>query len=182
MRHIRTRRRFKVILILLFIMCLTVFLENRIEDLVPQLKSLAEAKVEDALGGKVNFTIGSIDGGIIHPIVLNDIRVSQRDVSQLTQSLVIDSIRTNYYAKDIINAIVGSALPPLLNKNSSAYINFSVKSGEIRGFIGVLGDLSDSKIDGYLMLFNRGRINFSGHTKDGKSFSDTGSKLMNEFT
>ncbi len=168
MRHIRTRRRFKVILILLFIMCLTVFLENRIEDLVPQLKSLAEAKVEDALGGKVNFTIGSIDGGIIHPIVLNDIRVSQRDVSQLTQSLVIDSIRTNYYAKDIINAIVGSALPPLLNKNSSAYINFSVKSGEIRGFIGVLGDLSDSKIDGYLMLFNRGRINFSGHTKDGK--------------
>ncbi|MBU0605570.1 MAG: hypothetical protein KKH77_04705, partial [Candidatus Omnitrophica bacterium] len=81
MRHVRTRRRFKVILILLFIICFTVFVENRVQDLIPQLKSLAEAKVEDALGGKVDFSIGSIDGGIIHPIVLSDIRIRQADAS-----------------------------------------------------------------------------------------------------
>lgn len=168
MRHVRTRRRFKVILILLFIICFTVFVENRIQDLIPQLKSLAEAKVEDALGGKVDFSIGSIDGGIIHPIVLSDIRIRQADASRLLQSLVIDSIRTNYYIKDVVSALAGRELKPLLDKNSSAYVNFSIKGGDIKGFVGLYGDLSDSKIDGYLILYAGSRIDFSGRIKDGK--------------
>ncbi len=168
MRYVRTRRRFKVILILLFVVCFTVFIENRIEDLIPQLKSLAEAKVENALGGKVDFSIGSIDGGIIHPIVLSDIRIRQADASKLLQSLVIDSIRTNYYIKDVVSALAGRELKPLLDKNSSAYVNFSIKDGDIKGFVGLYGDLSDSKIDGYMILYGLNRINFGGYTKDGK--------------
>ena len=172
MRHIRARRRYKVILILLCMICFTVFVENRIEDLIPQLKSLAEAKVEDALGGKVNFSIGSIDGGIIHPIVLNDIRIKRMDASQFAQSLAIDSIRTNYYIKDVIKAVGGSDLSPLLDKNSTTYVKFSLKDGEIKGFVGLYGDLSDSKVDGYLTLFRGDRINFSGYIKDGKFYAE----------
>lgn len=166
MRHFRTRRRFKVILILLFGMCSIVFVENRIEDLVPQLKSLAEAKVEEALGGTMNFSIGSIDGGLVHPIVLNDIRIRQKDASQFVQSLVIDNIRTNYYVKDIIRALGGSELPALLNKDSRAYVSFSVKNGDIKGFVGISGNLVDAKVDGYLIFSRKHKINFSGHIKD----------------
>ncbi|MFH1189999.1 MAG: hypothetical protein V1682_04845 [Candidatus Omnitrophota bacterium] len=168
MRHVRTRRRFKIILILLFIICFTVFIENRIEDLIPQLKSLAEARVEDALGGKVEFSIGSIDGGMVHPIVLNDIRIMQADASRLFQSLVIDSIRTNYYLKDVVRAMAGRELKPLLDKTSSAYVKFSAQGGDIKGFFGLYGDLSDSKIDGYLLLYGTDRIDFTGGMKDGK--------------
>lgn len=172
MRHIRTRRRFKVILILLCILCFSVFIENRIEDLIPRLKSLAEARVEDAFDGKVNFSIGSIDGGVINPIVLNDVRIEQKDASQLLQSLVIDSIRTNYRIKDIIGAVSGSELPPLLNKDSHTYVNFSVKNGEMRGFFGVYGELSNSKIDGYIILSGKDRINFSGYLKGNKFYAE----------
>ena len=172
MRHIRTRRRYKVILILLCIICFTVFVENRVEELVPQLKSLAEAKVEDALGGRASFSIGSIDGGIIHPIVLNDIRIKRMDASQFAQSLAIDSIRTNYYIKDVIKAVSGSELSPLLDKNSTAYVKFSGLNGGIRGFIGLHGDLSDLRIDGYLTLFHKDRINFSGYSKNGKFYAE----------
>ena len=155
-------------MILLFIICSIIFVENRVQDLIPQLKSLAEAKVEDALGGKVDFSIGSIDGGIIHPIVLSDIRIHQADASRLFQSLAIDSIRTNYYIKDVISALTGRELKPLLDKNSSAYVNFSVKGGDIKGFVGLYGDLTDSKIDGYLIFYAGSRIDFSGCVKDGK--------------
>ncbi|MCX5678360.1 MAG: hypothetical protein NTY76_04555 [Candidatus Omnitrophica bacterium] len=172
MRHIRTRRRYKVILILLCIICFTVFVENRVEDLIPQLKSLAEAKVEDALGGKASFSIGSIDGGIIHPIVLNDIRIKRMDASQFAQSFAIDSIRTNYYIKDVIRAVSGSELSPLLDKNSTTYVKFSVKNGDVKGFVGLHGDLSDSRIDGYLTLFHDDRINFSGYIKNGKFYAE----------
>ncbi len=172
MRHIRTRRRYKVILILLCIVCFTVFIENRVEDLIPQLKSLAEAKVEDALGGKASFSIGSIDGGVIHPIVLNDIRIKRMDASQFAQNLAIDSIRTNYYIKDVIKVMTGSELSPLLDKNSTTYIKFSAKNGGVRGFIGLHGDLSDSRIDGYLTLFRGDRINFSGYIRNGKFYAE----------
>jgi len=167
-RHIRTRKRFKIILVLLFVICLVVFIENRIEDLIPGLKRLVEARVEDALGGRFSFSIGSIGGGIVHPIVLNDIRIKSKGASQFVQSLVIDSIRTNYRTRDIVLAMCGSELPPLLNKNSSAYVNFSFKNGEIKGFVGLNGDLGDSKVDGYLIFFDKNRINFSGLIKDGK--------------
>ncbi len=168
MRHIRTRRRFRVILILLFTICFIVLIENRIEGLAPRLKSMAEAKVEDALGGKADFFIGSIGGGLVHPIVLSDIRIKQRDPSQLLQSLVIDSIRTNYYIKDIVGALTGSDLPPLLDKNSTTYVNFSMKRGEIKGFFGLYGDLSDAKINGYVILSGKYKISIIGHIRNGK--------------
>lgn len=166
MRHIRTRRRFKIILILLFVICLAVFIENRIQDLAPQFKSLAQARIEDAMGGKMSFSIGSIGGGVVHPIVLNDIRIKQKDGSQFVQSLVIDSIRTNYYIKDIVKAMGGARLPPLLNRHSTTYVNFSVKNGDIKGFVGLYGDLTDSRIDGYLIFRGSYRLNFSGNIKN----------------
>jgi len=47
-------------------------------------------------------------------------------------------------------------------------VNFSFKDGDIKGFVGLNGDLGDSKVDGCLVLFDRKKINFSGHIKDGK--------------
>ena len=73
MRHIRFRRRFKIILTLLLVLCVLVFVEGRIEAFVPQLKGLAELKVEETLNNHFKFSIGSIDGGILCPFVLNDI-------------------------------------------------------------------------------------------------------------
>ena len=167
MRHIRTRRRFKVILTLLFTICLIVFIENRIEDLAPHLKRMAEINVEKAMEGKADFSIGSISGGIIHPISLNDIRIKQNNGSRLTQSIVIDGIRTNYYLKDIIRAICTQELPPLLDKKSRTYINFSIRSGDVKGFVGLHGDLGDARIDGYLLLLGRHKVNFGGYIKNG---------------
>ncbi|MBN2453164.1 MAG: hypothetical protein JXB40_02740 [Candidatus Omnitrophica bacterium] len=165
MRHIRTRRRFKIILALLCIVCFMAFVESRIEDLIPQLKSLAEARVEEALGGGIKFSIGSIDGGLIHPIVINDIRIGRANAMRLTQSLVIDNIRTNYYIKDIIRAAGGGGLPPLLNRDSWTYVNFSLNNADIKGFAGLYGSLADSKIDGYLVLRGGEKIKFAGSIK-----------------
>lgn len=167
MRHIRTRRRYRFILFLLFVICLTVFVENRIEDLLPQLKSVAEAKVEDAMGGRVSFSVGSISGGIVHPMVLNDIRMRKKGSSEFSEDLVIDSIRTSYYFKDIIKVMGGRELPPIINRNSSAYVKFSVNRGSVKGFIGLYGDLTDSRIDGYLSLRGGSKINFGGGIKSG---------------
>lgn len=153
---------------MLFIICFIVLIENRIEALMPRLKNMAELKVEDALRGKTDFSIGSVEGGLVHPVVLNDIRIKQRDQSQLFQSLVIDSIRTNYYIKDIVGALTGSDLPPLLDKDSTTYVNFSMRKGDIKGFFGLSGDLRDAKINGYFVLSGRHKINYSGHITDGK--------------
>ena len=75
MRHIRVRRRFSTALILLLAVCVVLFIEDRIEAFAPEVKSFAESKIEDAFGGKIKLAIGDIDGGLLHPITFNDIKI-----------------------------------------------------------------------------------------------------------
>ncbi|EFK95625.1 secreted protein, partial [sediment metagenome] len=55
MRHLRTRRRYKVVLLFLLALCATLFIESRIEALIPDLREYAESRVEKALGGMVDL-------------------------------------------------------------------------------------------------------------------------------
>ena len=66
MRNIRTRRRLKFVLTVLLIVCVVLFIEDRIEAFVPQMKNFAESRIEDALGGKIKLSIGDVDGGLLH--------------------------------------------------------------------------------------------------------------------
>ena len=75
MRNIRARRRFKALLILLLAVTIIMFFESRIEAFAPQFKTLAESRIEGAFGNKIDISIGSIDGGIVRPFVLRDIKV-----------------------------------------------------------------------------------------------------------
>ena len=166
MRHIRTRRRYKAILILLFAACLALFFETRLQALVPELKRFAEMKVEDTLDGKIQLSIGSIEGGILQPFVFRDIAIRGKKDSVVFQSLVIDSIRTNYRIWDLVSRKKdGSVAANLLEKNSSTYIKFSMRNNGLAGFLGIEGDLLDSRVTGYLTGLGKEKVEFSGRIK-----------------
>ena len=101
MRRIRARRRFKILLAVLLAACIMVFAEDRIEAFVPQVKNFAELKLGEMLGGGSRISIGSIEGGILHPIILNSIRIVDRKGASFASSVDIDSIKTNYRIWDV---------------------------------------------------------------------------------
>ena len=74
MRSIRARRRFKATLIFLLTLSVIAFFESRIEAFAPELKVLAEDRIEGIFGKNLDISIGSIDGGIFRPITLRDVR------------------------------------------------------------------------------------------------------------
>ncbi len=166
MRHIRTRRRFKLILITLFVVCIMLFIESRIESFVPHLKSYAESRIEDALGGKLKFSIGSIDGGILRPFTFNDIKISNRKDGALLPSIDINNIRTNYRLWHVLLNRRDYSFASVLPFDSHVYINFTTRNKDLSGFIGFEGDLLDSKVKGYITLFDRDRIDFIGRVKE----------------
>lgn len=112
--------------------CLVLLFETRVGSLLPRLRGIAEARAEEILGNKIRLSIGSISGGILHPFVFSDIKIKDKNDTLLAPSLVIDSIRTNYRLRDL-----------LLNKKDQ-------------------GDLLNSKVKGYILFFNKDRIEFSG--------------------
>lgn len=114
---------------------LALLLEARVGSLLPDLKGLAEARAEEMLGNRIMLSIGSIDGGILHPIVFSDIKIKDRGNALMATSLVIDSIKTDYRLWDLV-----------LNK----------KTGR---------DLLKSKVKGYVLLFDKERIEFSGDVR-----------------
>ena len=102
MRHTRTRRHFKFILSLLLAGCLLLFLEERIEAFVPDVRNFTQARIEEALGNRVRLSIGGIDGGILHPITLNDVRINDSRTAPVIPSLVISSVKTGYRVWDLL--------------------------------------------------------------------------------
>jgi hypothetical protein len=86
-------------------MCVTVFTENRIEAFVPQVKNFAELKLGEMLGGGSRVSIGSIEGGILHPIILNNIRIVGSEGAALASPVDIDSIKTDYRIWDVFSRI-----------------------------------------------------------------------------
>ena len=166
MRHIKARKRFKLILKMLFIICLVLFFESRIEAFAPQVKNFAILKIEDTFSGKLKLSIGSLDGGILHPFVLNDIKIKDKKGALLFSSLDISSIRTNYRIWDVLlKAKDSSVLSQVLARDSRVYINFVTKDGRASGFVRLDGDLANSGLKGYVNFAGMNRIDFDGNVK-----------------
>ena len=166
MRQARSRRRFKLVLSVLFILCFILFVENRIEAFVPEVKNFAEAKVEEALNGRVKFSIGSLGGGILNPLTINDAKVRDNN-SQALPYMVISSIRTNYRIWDILFAKKdASAISSILSGLARVDVNFITINKEASGFVRLENDSSALRLTGYVNLLYEDRIDFSGTVKE----------------
>lgn len=102
MRHTRIRRRIKPLLIILLVVTIMLFIESRIEAIMPQVKYFTAARIEDAFGKRFDVSIGSIEGGILNPIVLKDCRIAGRGDYDFFKTLDIISIESEYRLWDIL--------------------------------------------------------------------------------
>lgn len=167
MRHVRTRRRFKFILIGLLSICIILFFEKKIEAFVPHIKNFAEARIDDTLGGRFRISIGAIDGGIMHPFILSDIRIRNDKDAVLFPYIVINNIKTNYRLWDILlSGREDSFLYNFLPADSRIYVNFVSANRDLSGFVMLKGDLADSNIKGYVNIKGLEKIDFEGKVKD----------------
>lgn len=158
MRNIRTRRRFKLILIFLLAVSLVLLLEARIESFAPQLKTLAESKIEEVFDKRFNISIGRLDGGILHPLTLNDCVISDEKGNELLPFVKIDDIVSNYRIWDFVF------------KRTIAYprvdVHFTNKNRNVSGFVRLEGDINNAKVKGYVNLLENERVDFVGQIKN----------------
>ncbi|MDP3804559.1 MAG: hypothetical protein Q8Q87_03285 [Candidatus Omnitrophota bacterium] len=167
MRHARSRRRFKLILSMLLILCFILFIEERIEAFVPEVKNFAELKVEEALNGRVRFSIGSLEGGILNPITVNDIRIKDNLGSPVLPYLVISSIRTNYRIWDALFVKKDmSAVATFISGVSRVDANFATVNKEVSGFVRLENDSNNLRVTGYVNLLYEDRVDFNVMVKD----------------
>ena len=173
MRNIRTRRRLGFILTSLLIVCVILFIEDRIEAFVPEIKNFAEMKIEAAMGGRVQLSIGDIDGGLIHPFIFNDIKIENGNGVAILPSLKLSSIKTTYRVWDLLRAASlaknknGQAVSRLLSGVSRLDINFITVNKKISGFIRLANHSGELNAKGYINLSSGSRIDFDGKMKDG---------------
>lgn len=173
MRHIKHRRRFKLVLSLLLIACVLLLCEARIEAFAPQIRNIALVKIEETFNDRIKLSIGSIDGGILHPFVLNDIKIKDKKGASLFSSFDINSIRTNYRIWDLVfKRTDNSVISQILAKDSRVYINFVSRNNKVSGFVRLDGDLENSKLKGYVEMPNRDRFDFSGEVKKDHFYLD----------
>lgn len=167
MRRTRSRRRFKLVLSILFILCFILFIEERIEAFVPEVKNFAELKVEEALNGRVRFSIGSLEGGILNPITVNDIRIKDNLDSLILPYLVISSIRTNYRIWDVLFVKKDiSAIPIFVSGVKRVDANFTTVGKDVSGFVRVENDSNTLRVTGYVNLLYEDRVDFNGAVKE----------------
>lgn len=173
MRHIRVRRRFSTALILLLAVCVVLFIEDRIEAFAPEVKSFAESKIEDAFGGKIKLAIGDIDGGLLHPITFNDIKIENAKGVSIIPSLEISSIKTSYRVWDLICAAAAAkskdprAVSRFLAGVSRLDINFATVNSQVSGFVRLGNNSGELNAKGHINLFSGSRIDFTGKIKEG---------------
>ncbi len=157
----RARRRFKAILILLLVITISIFFENRIEAFAPELKTLAEGKIEDVFARKIGISIGTLDGGIIRPFALRDVVILNKGGKASNQIVEINSIVSNYRVWDFIFSKPLSRTPYIA-------IDFSTRGREVAGFVTLKGTVSTSaSIEGYIRLFEVDKIEIRGSIKNG---------------
>jgi len=167
MRHTRTRRRLKAILTVLLFFALLISIEAKIETLIPELKFFAESKIEESLDRKIDISIGSLDGGIIHPFTLHRISIKKGLYASLIPSLEIDSIRTNYRVWDVLfHKGIVNTFSHFLSGESCIDIRFSMKDQELTGFVRVAGELQRARLRGYVTVARGGRIDYTGKIDD----------------
>jgi hypothetical protein len=161
MRNIRARRRFKATLIFLLVISVIAFFESRIEAFAPELKILAEERIEDIFGRNLDISIGSIDGGIVRPIALRDVRILSKG-RQMYQSRIfwIKSMVSNYRVWDL-------AFPDSFKRVPRIEIDFETKSRELSGFVTLEGAIDNAAVRGYVRVFGSSKIDVDGQIKNG---------------
>lgn len=161
MRNIRARRRFKALLILLLAISIVAFFESRIEAFAPQFKNLAESKIQGAFGNRIDISIGSLDGGIVRPFVLRDVKIlGSGNRASPSQLFEINSLVSNYRVWDFIFSNFFARTP-------SVAIDFDTKNKEVSGFITIKGTAEDALVKGYASLFSGEQIEIKGRIKNG---------------
>ncbi|MFA5146181.1 MAG: hypothetical protein WC515_02215 [Candidatus Omnitrophota bacterium] len=170
MRHVRARRRFKVLLTAFLTFSMMLFLESKVESFAPQVKFLAESKIEEALDKKVKLSFGTLDGGIVNPFTVNGCLLLDQNGSPLLPHVEIKSIRSNYRIWDFLFKRKSpiSFLRPLSNE---PYIDvkFSANRNDISGFIRIAGEMTDARIKGNINIYGE-RLDVTGQVKD-RAFS-----------
>ncbi|MDD5428501.1 MAG: hypothetical protein PHI58_04615 [Candidatus Omnitrophica bacterium] len=173
MRHIRVRRRFGAALIFLLCVCVILFIEDRIEAFIPEMKNFAESRIESAFGGNIKLSIGEIDGGLLHTITLNNISIGNAKGVAIIPAIEINSIKTSYRVWDLIRAAAAARskdpreVSKLLAGVSRLDINFVTRNNEISGFVRLANRAGELSAKGHVNLFSGNRIDFTGKIKDG---------------
>ncbi|MFA5085017.1 MAG: hypothetical protein WC482_01475 [Candidatus Omnitrophota bacterium] len=161
MRNIRARRRFKATLIFLLVVSVIAFFESRIEAFAPKLKILAEEKIENIFGGNLDISIGSIDGGIVRPIALRDVKILSKGRKMRRSRLFwIKSIVSNYRIWDL-------AFPDRFKREPYIEIDFETRNGEFSGFVTLEGAIDKAAVRGYVKIFGSSKVDVEGRIKNG---------------
>jgi len=161
MRNIRARRRFRATLIFLLVISVIAFFESRIEAFAPELKTMVEDKVEGIFGRSLNISIGSIDGGIVRPIALRDVKISGKAAGKLRPRLFwIKNMVSNYRVWDIL-------FPGKFKKEPRVNIDFETNNRELSGFVTLKGSVDNAAVHGYLRAFGSDKIEVYGRIKNG---------------
>lgn len=171
MRHIRSRKRFRAILVALLALTFVLFLESRVESFSPQLRTMVEFKVGEAFGKNLKLSIGDMDGGILRPFVLTDIKIKGKDDSSVFSSFEIKSIKSNFRIWDLLfkDKEYMSVLS-MLKEEPCVYVDFVTKNKELSGYIKLVGDVKSADIQGYLILFEKRRVDINGKLRAGSFF------------
>ena len=161
MRNIRARRRFRATLVFLLAVSIIAFFESRIEAFAPELKVLAEERIEGIFGKNLDISIGSIDGGIVRPIALRDVRISGSGSGKYRSRIFwIKNMVSNYRVWDI-------AFPDRFKKGPRIEIDFETKNRELSGFVTLEGAIDDAAVRGYVRVFDSSKIEIDGRLKNG---------------
>jgi len=161
MRNIRARRRFKATLIFLLVISIIAFFESRIEAFAPELKILAENRIEGILGRNLDISIGSIDGGIVRSIALRDVRILSNGSEKYKSRIFwIKSMVSNYRIWDL-------AFPDCFKRVPRIDIDFETKNRELSGFITLEGAIDNAAVRGYVRIFGSDSIEVDGRLKNG---------------
>ena len=160
MRNIRARRRTTALLTLLLIVSFIAFLESMIEAFAPQFKTLAEGKIEEAFKGDIKISIGRLEGGILRPFLLRDVKVLKKGGKPSSSIVVIDTIISNYRIWNFI-------FPNLAITKPYIAVDFFTKNKVLSGFIAISGTIEDASVSGHVNLFDSDDIELSGNIKNG---------------
>ncbi|MDP3730620.1 MAG: hypothetical protein Q8R14_03735 [Candidatus Omnitrophota bacterium] len=137
------------------------FFESRIEAFAPELKVLAEERIESIFGRNIDISIGSIDGGIVRPITLRDVRISgnKREKRQ-SRLLWIKGIVSNYRVWDLV-------FPSDFKRKPRIEIDFETRNRELFGFITLEGAIDNAAVRGHVKIFGSDKIGLEGRLKNG---------------
>ena len=161
MRNIRARRRFKATLIFLLVVSVIAFFESRIEAFAPELKTLAEERIEGIFGRNFDISIGSIDGGIVRPIALRDVRILSKAREKYRSRLFwIKNMVSNYRVWDL-------AFPGSFKRGPRIEIDFETKNRELSGFVTLEGTIDNAAVRGYVRVFGSSKIEVEGRLENG---------------